>query len=134
MLHLRQSVSQVRRRLQIFNRVRISIAILFLSAFLASCRNHSTEPFDYSKDAPAWLKDKVTLMSSDTTKFYTKTTVYRYSWHSDYVYQISVPLSSCMYCELYDQTGQKIKITSDAMLQDFLNSRTNEVIVWKSDV
>ena len=134
MLHLRKSVSQLQPQLESFNWVRISIAVIFLSAFVASCRNHSTEPFDYTKDTPAWLKDKVTLMSSDTAKFYAKTTVYRYSWHSDYVYYISIPLSSCMYCEVYDQTGQKLKFSSDAMLQDFLNNRSDEIIVWQSNL
>ena len=100
---------------------------------LVSCQKESgQEPFNYANDTPSWLKDRIAIMSNDTTRLYAQTKVYRYNWHSAFVYYISIPLSSCMYCDVYDQEGNRIQFTGDAMLQDFLNTRSNEVLIWQS--
>jgi hypothetical protein len=109
----------------------VPAVIVFL--VLVGCSNdNGQEPFDFARDTPAWLKQKIAVMSTDTTRFYARTKVYRYNWHAEFVYHISIPLSSCMYCEIYDQPGNRIQITNDAVLQDFLNTRTDEVVVWES--
>jgi hypothetical protein len=105
--------------------------VLALLLLLSCIADEGQEPFDYARDTPSWLKEKISLMSSDTRRFYIGTKVYRYDWHRQPVYDIFIPLSSCAYCEVYDQSGNKIQFAGDAMLQDFLSNRTNELLVWE---
>ena len=115
-------------------RTRIPLVSVMIAFFvLVGCNNdNGQQPFDYAKDTPAWLKEKIAVMSTDTTRFYVRSKVYRYNWNWQFVYHISIPLSSCMYCEIYDQFGNRIKFVNDAMLQNFLSTRTDEVLVWES--
>ena len=63
--------------------------------------------------------------------YYHGSQVYRYVWHESYAYYIFIPVSSCAYCEVYDQNGGKITFTDDNMLQDYLNNRKYEVLIWE---
>jgi len=111
---------------------RIVILSFFLSLMFLGChKDIAVEPFNYNKDTPDWLKAKISLMSNDSSSFYTQTKVYRYIWHNEFIYHISIPLSSCVYCELYDQNGNKVQIVNDAMLQDFLKNRKDEILIWQ---
>jgi hypothetical protein len=113
-------------------RVTLALAVL-IPFFLFGCATDiGQEPFDYARDTPLWLKTKIAVMATDTTRFYFRTKVYRYEWHSQFVYHISIPVSSCMYCEIYDHAGNKIQIANDSMLQDFLSNRKDEVLVWEA--
>ena len=110
----------------------IFIPGVLLFFILTSCHKDSgVGPFEYERDTPVWLKEKISDISSDTAQFYTKTKVYRYRWNESFIYHISIPLSSCVYCELYDENGNKVQITSDLMLQNFLNNRADEVLIWE---
>ncbi len=68
-------------------------------------------------------------MSNNKSYFGTK--VFRHEWHSDYVYYISIPISSCAYCEVYNQNGDKIHFTDDTMFQDYIDNRKNEILIWE---
>ena len=106
------------------------IFILSLIVLLINCQNkNSIESFDSEKDTPAWLKVKIDSMS--TNNFYVGSKVYRHTWHNNYIYYIHIGLSSCMYCEVYYENGSKVKFTNDYMLQDYLNNRKNEVLIWE---
>ena len=97
---------------------------------MIGCQNdNSVEPFKYERDTPAWLKVKIDSMS--TNHFYVGSQVFRHVWHNNYTYYIFIPVSSCVYCEVYNENGEKIKFTGDNMLQDYLNNRKNEVLVWQ---
>ena len=63
--------------------------------------------------------------------FYVGSKVYRHTWHYNYVYYIYVGLSSCAYCEVYYENGSIVKFTNDNMLQDYLNNRKNEKLIWE---
>lgn len=108
------------------------IKIFFLSTFVIItlvCCSNSVEPFNYERDTPQWLKLKID--SLDVNPNYAGTTVYRYNWHSNYVYHISIPISSCAFCLVYDQNGNKIEFTDETVINDFHNNRTNEIIIWQ---
>jgi hypothetical protein len=113
-------------------RIPLPTTVLALFLLVGCSTDNGPEPFDYARDTPTWLKAKIALMSTDTTRYYVRTKVYRYEWHWEFVYHISIPISSCMYCEVYDQSGNRIQFTNDAMLQDFLGNRKDEVLVWES--
>ena len=113
------------------NKISKLFAILSIVVIVSvGCQNgNSVEPFNYERDTPAWLKVKIDSMS--TIQYYHGSQVHRYVWHSNYIYDIFIPVSSCAYCEVYDEDGDKIKFTSDSMLQDYLNNRKDEIIVWE---
>ena len=48
----------------------------------------------------------------------------------EYIYHISIPVSSCAYCELYNQDGNKMLLDNN-MFNNFLNNKKNKVLVWK---
>lgn len=108
------------------------LKIIFLSSFLflafLSCQN-SVQPFNYEKDTPQWLKEKIDSMSVNPDYFMSQ--VYRYEWKDKYVYHIMIPISSCAYCELYEEDGSKIQFANDAMFSDFLMNKKNKVLVWE---
>jgi len=110
------------------SKVYIIISILF---FFFYCSENNTSGFDYERDTPGWLKVKIDSMSSDPA--YVLTKVYRYNYNSSFIYHIWIGLSSCLYCELYNQKGKKVTFNSDEELQDFLNKKKNEIIIWKSN-
>jgi hypothetical protein len=110
----------------------VSLCVL-LSLVLVSCNKDSgVEPYDYARDTPEWLKEKISVMSNDTTHFFAMAKVYRYKWREALIYHISIPLSSCMYCELYDQNGNRIQFSNDVTLMDFLTNRSGEILIWES--
>lgn len=88
-----------------------------------------TLPFNFERDTPVWLKEKVYSMSIGQDYYGVK--VFRFEWKSKYFYHIMIPISSCAYCELYDENGNKVNFTSDQMFQDFLINKKNEVLVWE---
>jgi hypothetical protein len=77
---------------------------------------------------PDWLELKIDTMSNDI--YYGGAVVYRYTWHNEYVYYIDIPANSCAYCEVYRQNGTKIPFRTDAQLKDFLDNKTDQVIIW----
>ena len=106
------------------------IFFLFVIVLLVNCQNqNSVESFNYERDTPAWLKVQIDSMS--TNQYYHGSQVYRYIWHNDFIYDIFIPVSSCVYCEVFNKDGAKITFTGDNMLQDYLNNRKDEILLWE---
>ena len=103
-----------------------SVFAVLLFTFIA-CQDKGVEPFLYERDTPSWLKDKIDYMSAH--KDFGGTTVYRYEWKGDYVFDITIPISSCGLCEVYDDRGNKIDWVKSSV-QDYLDNRTSPVRVW----
>ena len=105
---------------------------IFLSFFLfiafQSCQN-SVESTIYEKDSLHWLKVKIESLEANPD--YVGSKVYRYEWNSNFVYHIMIPISSCAYRELYKSDGSKIQFTNNEMVNDFINNKKNEVLIWE---
>lgn len=82
------------------------ILFLFLPAFTGCKLENITEPFNYERDVPIWLKAKIDSISTDP--FYVGTQVYRNECNGIYIYYFAIPVSSCAYCEVYDPNGKKL--------------------------
>ena len=115
-------------RMEKKNIPKLLIIFSFLMIVFIGC-NNSVEPFNYERDTPAWLKVKIDSMS--TNQLYHTSKVYRNTWHNSYTYYIFNPWSSCVYCELYYDNGDKIIFTDDEMIQDYMNNRKDEIIIWE---
>ncbi|MCK9212077.1 MAG: hypothetical protein M0P61_14645 [Ignavibacteriaceae bacterium] len=105
----------------------IYIILILLFVLTACQKENSVQPFNYERDTPAWLKVKIDSMA--TAPDYIGTVVYRYELHKQFIYHIMFPISSCAYCELYLHDGSKVQL-SENLLSDFLQNRTNEIIIW----
>jgi hypothetical protein len=82
-----------------------------------------------SKDIPEWLQS--TIDSISTIEEYEGTTVYRYTWNNEYLYHFEIPMSTCTYCALYNHSGVKVLFTSDSQFHDFLEKKTDGVVLWE---
>ena len=107
----------------------IFMASFFLIIFAGCQKSNFIEPFNYERDTPAWLKQKIDYMSANQMYYGAK--VYRYEWNKEFVYHIVVPISSCAYCEVYDQEGNKITFVNDSMFQGFIENKKNETLIWE---
>ena len=109
------------------------IKIIFITSFVIlsflGCEN-TNEPFNYERDTPVWLKEKINNISSNQE--YWGTIVYRYELNKKYYYHIMIPISSCGYCELFDENGDKI-LFGDDEFSKFLQDKKNELIIWEWD-
>jgi len=103
------------------------ILLLIALFYLSSCQK-DTSPIT-NIDTPDWLNSYIEEIQDEPS--YIGTKVYRYEWKGSLVYHIEIPVSSCAYCEVYDQSGMKIEFKDDLMFQDFMNNKKNEVLVWE---
>ena len=109
----------------------INLFIITLTVtFLSCCSGTGSESFHYDSEPPAWLKEKIDSISSSTRHYYDWTKVYRYNFNESFIYHFSIPASSCIYCELYNQEGDRITAFNDSTLQSILNKKTGEVLIW----
>ena len=110
-----------------------SFSILALIFFLIGCSaGNGSETYNSNEDTPEWLSEKIDSILSASGHYNDLTKVYRYSWNKSFIYYFYNPLSSCMYCELYDQDGKKMMANNDSLLQNTLNTRDGEILIWEN--
>ncbi len=101
------------------------VALMFLfSLMIFSCKKETDKKYP---ENPDWLTDKISQMK--TADYYAGTIVYAYEWNNEYYYLISVPLSSCIWCDFFNYQGVKVEWTQD-IIDDFPNARMIR-IVWQ---
>ncbi len=111
----------------------VIVFALLLALILFRCSmDIGSENHKFEKDTPVWLEEKINTISNFTGHYYDWTRVYRYEWNNSFIYLFSVPASSCMYCELYDQSGNKVTAFNDSVLQEILQTRKGEVLMWEN--
>lgn len=95
----------------------------------ANCQEKdTTDVLDYDKDVPGWLKDKIINMSLDE-RYYTGAKVYRYDMGGEYLYHIYRPFDSCVYCELYDEDGTRLKPDE---VKYFSKNKGEALLIWEN--
>jgi alpha-ketoglutarate-dependent taurine dioxygenase len=102
------------------------LVCLSLLLLLILCSCSSTAP-EEEIEIPVWLKLKTEEMNQKP--FYAMSTLHRYKWHYDYIYEFTIPVSSCIYCEVYKHTGEKIKF-DDITISDYNASKTEGKLIW----
>ncbi|WP_185957246.1 hypothetical protein [Gracilimonas mengyeensis] len=106
------------------------IIISFLLLLMIGCQgNKGTNDFDFEKDTPQWLKAEIDSISLNS--YYQVIKVYRYTWKGDFVYHFEIPISSCVFCDLYDQNGSKLTFNDDKLFEDFLENKHDKVLIWQ---
>lgn len=105
--------------------------ILMLTVLLIfmGCHNDIAKYYDFERDTPKWLKEKIDSIS--TQPYYFGTVVNRYRWNSNYLFEFTIPVSSCMFCAIYYYDGTKNKFPDNQSLQNYIDTRTDRILVWK---
>jgi len=102
----------------------------FLILTITNCHKEITaNNYNYPKDTPEWLQTKIDSIA--TIKYYALTKVYSYKWTEKLIYHFSIPLSSCIYCELYDEVGNRFILSGDSVAQDFMQNKKEKTLIWE---
>ncbi len=98
----------------------ISVVILVIA--FSSC-----EKAEETDQIPQWLEPRIEELASDQQ--YVGTVIYRYDWEGSQFYEVWIPISSCLCCEVYDSDGALYGFVSGEV-QEFLDNRENDFVVW----
>ena len=96
--------------------------IFLLSFFVISCEKEEKVPPN-----PEWLN---TMIAQFENSQLPGIVIYAYKWNQEYYYYVSNPISSCVYCEVYDYSGIKITFNDDEF-QDFITNAKRIKTVWE---
>ena len=96
--------------------------LILIALFLITCEN--------SQDIPE-LPEQIQARIYDLSGLeFAGTIIYRYDWRNSQYYHVMIPISSCAYCEMYDEFGNLFEFSDNEELADFLANRKNQYIVW----
>ena len=99
------------------------IVFLFLLSFLVlSCERDENLPPN-----PEWLNTKISQLASSPLP---GITINAYKWDNAYYYHVLNPISSCMFCEVYNYSGDLVTWTDDEF-KDFINNGKLIKAVWE---
>ena len=96
--------------------------LLLLSLFVISCEKDEKLPPN-----PDWLNTMISQLQNSALP---GITINAYKWNEAYYYHVLNPISSCMFCVVYDYTGNMITLTDDKF-SDFVNNSKLIKAVWE---
>ncbi|NQV41605.1 MAG: hypothetical protein HQ506_04545 [Candidatus Marinimicrobia bacterium] len=96
--------------------------LLLIILLFISCENSQAIP-----ELPDQIQSRISELSGSE---YAGTIIYRYDWRNAQYYHVMIPISSCAFCEMYDEFGNVFEFSDNDELDDFLANRKNEYIVW----
>lgn len=97
--------------------------ILFFFVLLVSCKKKDEFPVN-----PDWLNARISEM--ETAFNFAGAAVYEYKWNDEYYFHIQNPISSCLFCEVYNYDGVKI-VWTDETFNDFMKNGHKLRVVWQ---
>ena len=77
---------------------------------------------------PSWLRHFLLNLNND--RYYQGSVLYRYMWKGSYYFQLEVPSETSTFMHLINQKGEFLKWPNNH-LQEFMNERSGEVVVWE---
>jgi hypothetical protein len=89
-------------------------------------------PFSCKKEnkkieIPQWLDEMI--QERENEPLYFSASVYRYQWENLFIYEFEIPLSSCMYCEVYTSNGELVSWV-EYNFDNYLEQRTDKTLIW----
>jgi hypothetical protein len=102
---------------------KIVILIGILSFAFFACKKDGVEQVN-----PDWINSMADTLK--TKDFYWGSIIYRHEWKSKYYYDLWIPLSSCAYCNVYNEKGEKVNWDNENS-QDYMQNRKNDLILWE---
>ena len=106
----------------------LAFVLFFMGGILLSC-SETTNPGDQDDMKPAWLSERIAEIQTESDRF--GTIVYRHKWRNSFYYEVNTPIVSCLFCEVYNALGERMPPDFDGALQDYIENRSDEVVIWK---
>ena len=107
-----------------------TVLLLFFAGILSSCKDNDDK--ETKKDFPKWLVAKIneieTTNSNDIAII--KIRVFKGDWKDNVTYFIKNNMSSCMFCEVYCENGERVILSDDAIF-DFAAISENWEIIYE---
>ena len=110
---------------------KIILVFSLILILLLGCHSNVIESYNYGKNTPAWLKEKIDSIAISERPYDLLTEVYRYKWNNNFTFQFDNGFSSCLFCEVYNYGGTKITF-NDSTVQNYSQNRTNKFLIWKN--
>ncbi len=101
------------------------IFVILFSLFLIGCDHDSNV---MTSEKPEWLNELIADIQNEV--YYAGSVIYRHEWKSEFYYHLEIPVSSCAYCDVYNQNGVKIVWSDEHNFEDYLQNRKNEKVIW----
>jgi len=101
------------------------IALIFVSIILLNTCEKDTSPISGN---PQWLDNYIDNIKNDHS--YSGAIIYLYKWKENSYYDVFVPQSSCVVCEVYDVNGNKMEWDDDSAV-DYINNRKEISTIWR---
>jgi hypothetical protein len=108
---------------------KILLVFSLILILILGCNSNVIEPYNYEKDTPEWLKEKINSIAISNMPYYHMAEVNRYKWNNDFIFQFDIPVSSCLLCEVYYYNGTKVNFANDSTVQNYLLKRTNKLLI-----
>ncbi len=77
---------------------------------------------------PNWLNSFVRNLNKDD--HYVGTTLHRYLWHGQVYFQLDIPSTECIYCQIISYHGEFLQ-WPDYHYDRFFEERTHEQLIWE---
>jgi hypothetical protein len=103
--------------------IKRSLLFLVFLLILSACEKQR-----FNDTNPRWVEELISEMEDDP--YYQSSILSRYTWNEHFFYEIFNPISSCVYCEVFDYKGNRLN-WEEYNLEDYLEHRTNQVIIWR---
>lgn len=97
--------------------------LILLSLLITACEKEEKPPPN-----PEWLNSVITQMEDAIPG----TAIYLYKWNGEFYYRISNPVSSCLYCTLYNYSGDLL-ILSAKSTEDFAGNARMIKLIWQKE-
>lgn len=79
-----------------------------------------------------WYKDIVESVENGEI-FHKTSAICRYNYEGNYFFEVENGLFSCMHCNIYDCDGNYAGSADSFDVYDFVENRTDRVIIWVGD-
>jgi len=93
----------------------------------------STVDIYEKSDIEGWLSTKIDEIENENSKniAIVKVKIYQGLWNKQTVYFITNGLSSCFFCEVYYENGEKIDFSTKNNSNDFCNKSKNWKLIYE---
>ena len=100
------------------------ISILFI--FLSSCEKEEKKD-SFNSDIPEWIIPQIEEL--ENAGHCSLCSLTRITFNNEFYYHVYCGIWSCMYCYLYDSSGELVDWSADNF-NTFLSEKKDEVVLW----
>jgi len=93
----------------------VTVFLLVLVGCLCGCKKDDKVTKDDKSNFPEWLVTKIDIIENSNDSVIGTVRIFKGEWNNSITYFIENNLSSCMFCDVYYENGEKVIFTEDAV-------------------